>query len=92
MIQNTFPHYGILWFSLAEFLPRGGSSVALILFMSKKSHQISRLEIRQRYAGSEGQGTVMSSAKLLSSGMDHSSMSSVNGNILDNVSNGPVCN
>lgn len=87
--QSFFSHYGILWFSLAEFIPRGGSSLALLLFMSKRSHQGSRREIRQRYAGSEGgaAGTIQSissSARNISSGMEHSSMSSVTGNLLDN--------
>ena len=84
-IQSFFSHYGILWFSLAEFIPRGGSSLALLLFMSKRSHQGSRREIRQRYAGSEGGAglTVLSSARDMSSGMEHSSMSSVTGNLLD---------
>jgi len=94
-LQSLFTHYGILWFSLAEFIPRGGSSLALLLFMSKRSHQVSRKEIRQRYAGSEGDvdgegGDVLSALsssglKNVSSGMEHSSMSSVNGNLLDNV-------
>lgn len=85
--QSFFTHYGILWFSLAEFIPRGGSSLALLLFMSKRSHQVSRREIRQRYAGSDfGVGTVLSSAKDLSSSMEHSSLSSINGHLLAHVS------
>lgn len=79
----------MVWFSLAEFIPRGGSSLALLLFMSKRSHQASRKEIRKRYLGSEdGRVTLssLSSAKIISSGLEHSSMSSVNGTLLDNVS------
>jgi len=38
-----FPHYGSLWFTLAEFLPRGVSSIALMLLMKKGSHHNKRV-------------------------------------------------
>lgn len=82
--SSTFSHYWIIWFSLAEFVPRGGSSLALMIFMSKRSHQANRREIRERYVGSDNiGGTILSSTKNVSSGMEHSSMSSVNGCIID---------
>ena len=60
--------------------------------MSKRTHQANRTEIRQRYVGSEVMASTFGSTKTVSSGIEHSSMSSVNGNILDNVSASTMAN